>query len=51
MEEKFFKIFFAVVLVLVVVFAIIGICVFLKYANTPASELPLWVIWLLFSGD
>ena len=51
MEERFFKIFFAVVLVLVIVFAIIGICVFIKYADTPASELPLWVIWLLFSGD
>lgn len=51
MEERFFKIFFAVVLVLTVVFAIIGICVFIQYANTPASELPLWVIWLLFSGE
>lgn len=51
MEDKFFKIFFAVVLILVVVFGIIGICVFINYADKPVSDVPLWVIWLLFSGD
>lgn len=51
MEERFFKIFFAVVFVLAVVFAIIGICVFLTYADKPVSDVPLWVIWLLFSGE
>ena len=37
------------VLVLVIIGFGVSIYCFLKYANTPLSEVPLWVAWFMFS--
>lgn len=38
------KIITTLVSIVIIIF-LIGLCV--KYANTPVSELPFWVFWLL----
>ena len=42
------KIIFALVSIGLIIFlAIVYTFVYTKYGNTPVSELPLWVFWLL----
>ena len=41
----------AVILALAIGAVIFVAHVLVKYANTPISEVPLWVAWLLFGGS
>ena len=36
------------IILLVILGFVASIVVMIKYANTPMSEVPLWVAWLLF---
>lgn len=49
-EFKFFNVFFTICFILVIIGAIFEICLVIRYADTPASEIPLWVLYLLFIG-
>lgn len=40
----------AVILALDIGAIVLMVHILTKYANTPISEVPLWVAWLLFGG-
>lgn len=49
-QEKIPEVIGIVIILLCLAFVGVEIYVWVTYANTPASELPAWILFLMFGG-
>ena len=49
-QEKIPEVIGIVIILLCLTFVGVEIYVWVTYANTPASELPAWILFLMFKG-